>query len=396
MPTVNSLFDLFEELQSRYITAHQNRCIVVRNRNAGCKRCAEACTSGAIFVSDNEIQIVADKCIGCGTCATVCPTCALEAAQPNDTALLVSCLKAARQADGNAIIGCKQLLDAETGLFDPEKAVPVVCLGRVDESLLLSLVVAGASSVSIAHLNCAECEQRSGFNTAEQVVDTANTLLEVWNSPMRINIVDRLPDHILLETDLGYDPSRRDFFTSMTGKAKAAASKTLDYAMKETLGQQDKAKPLIQKVMADGTLPHFVPDRRELLLNRLAQLGEPKDVTISTRLWGHITIDLTNCNACMMCATFCPTAAISKLFEGNTDEVIALEHYPGDCVKCRCCEDICPTKALVLCDDVLARDLLSGNVVSFKMGESALKRDPAHSILNSMQKLLGSEHIYER
>lgn len=396
MPNIHDFFSLFEELQSKYIRVHQNRCVVVRNRNANCVNCADACTSGAISVVNNEILITLDKCIGCGTCVTACPTCALEAAQPNDAELLFSCLNAAKQAGGEAVIACEQLLDATSGLYDPDKVVRVTCLGRVDESLLLSLVSAGASSISLIQANCVECEHCIGLKTAKLVVDTANTLLDTWGNSLHIVIISQLPDTLLLEENLGYDPLRRSFFTSMAGKAKTVASKTLDSAIRDNLGEQTSIETRYQKVMDDGTLPHFIPDRRERLLDRLAQLGEAKDEVIATRLWGHVTINLEICNACMMCATFCPTAAISKLLEGNTNNVIALEHYPGDCVKCRCCEDICPTNALVLCDDVRALDLLSGNVESFEMSESILKKDPAHSIFNSMRKLINIDQIYER
>ena len=46
---------------------------------------------------------------------------------------------------------------------------------------------------------------------------------------------------------------------------------------------------------------------RERLLNNLATLGEPQDIMIETRLWGHVIIDPELCSSCQMCATFCPT-----------------------------------------------------------------------------------------
>ena len=65
-------------------------------------------------------------------------------------------------------------------------------------------------------------------------------------------------------------------------------------------------------VMKDGTLPHFIPDRRERLLDALAQLGEPAGGKLATRLWGAVVIDGTKCVSCRMCATFCPTGAIAS------------------------------------------------------------------------------------
>lgn len=66
-----------------------------------------------------------------------------------------------------------------------------------------------------------------------------------------------------------------------------------------------------------------------------------------------------------MCATFCPTGAISKFTD--KDGTFGVEHFPGDCVKCRCCADICPQQALTLSDEVFAVDLLSGAVERYEM-----------------------------
>jgi formate hydrogenlyase subunit 6/NADH:ubiquinone oxidoreductase subunit I len=394
MPKTPAIFELFDGLQSNHIKTHQNRCVAVRNRNASCRRCADACTSDAISIKDNEIVFTSRRCRGCGTCATVCPTGALESTEPNDAELLLSCLKAARQADGEAVIACEQLLDAVSDLFDPTKVVPVTCLGRVDESLLLALVVAGASGISLVQGTCAECEHAVGMKTAELVVATANALLDVWDNPLRIDITSSLPDTLLVD-DLGYDPSRRGFFLGIAGRAKTAASTLLDDAVENAREQQEEAASRYQKVIADGTLPHFLPDRRERLLDRLAQLGDPKDEVLDTHLWGHVIIDLEACSGCTMCATFCPTAALSKFLDSETNERISLEHYSGDCVKCGCCEDICPTGALILSDAVRARDLSNGTVESFTMTTTSRMRDNRHSIVNSMRELLGVDQISE-
>ena len=121
MSHVTNFFGLLEQLQSADITVHQNRCAVVRNRNATCMKCAEVCTSGCISYDDNELVIAPEKCIGCGTCATICPTCALEAHRPDDAELLQSCLSACAQADGEVIIACEQLLSAARASTIPRR-----------------------------------------------------------------------------------------------------------------------------------------------------------------------------------------------------------------------------------------------------------------------------------
>ena len=68
-----------QALQSDHVHVCQERCLLVRNRNAECLRCAQACTSGCISYNEQTKMLDIDqaRCVGCGTCATACPTCAL-------------------------------------------------------------------------------------------------------------------------------------------------------------------------------------------------------------------------------------------------------------------------------------------------------------------------------
>ena len=273
MAHVTNFLGLLEQLQSADITVHQGRCAVVRNRNATCMKCADVCTSGCISYDDNELVIEPERCIGCGTCATVCPTCALEAHRPNDAELLQACRAAADPADGQVVIACDQLLAAADGLYDPEKVVGVTCLGRVEESLLVMLAALGVHRVSLVQARCAQCEHVSGSEMAQVVCDTASALLETWNNDMRIDLVEKLPSFVRRSGDEGYDASRRGFFASMKDEAKNVAAVTADYAVKDALGVEERREPRFVKVGKDGTLPHFIPDRRERLLAALDSLG---------------------------------------------------------------------------------------------------------------------------
>ena len=241
---------------------------------------------------------------------------------------------------------------------------------------------------------CAECEHASGFETARLVRDTALALLETWNNDMRIDLVEKLPSAVRRSGDEGYDASRRSFFSSVKDEAKSAAAVTADYAVKDALGVEEPPEPKFVKVGKDGTLPHFIPDRRGRLLAALGALGQPQDVLINTRLWGHVIIDPEKCSSCQMCATFCPTGAIAKY--AGEDGSIGVTHRPVDCVKCRCCTDICAQGALELSDEVFAVDLLSGAQERYPM--KPLKNPPGnpHQIWRSMKDLLGCDQVYER
>lgn len=397
------LTNALDRLQSDDLSVFPYRCVVTRNRNASCLRCAQACTSGAISVTDDGLEVDPDLCVGCGTCATVCPTCALEARHPNDAALYQQAERALAANGGRAVVVCDARWEAASGRIDPEKVVRVTCLGRVEESLLVGLAAAGASSVRLVHGACGECPRNAACETYPLVVETANMLLEAWGCPVRVELSEKLPTSVRAAggpagpqagDTLAYDEARRGFLAQAGGLVGEAVAAELasGRAAEQPAGARQTARPL--KVMADGTLPHFVPDRRERLLDSLASLGEAADVALDTRLWGRVTIDASACRSCYMCATFCPTGALRKFVDGSDAGV---EHIPGDCVKCRCCTDVCPTGAVTLHEDVMAREVVAGEVVERTVLLPVTDdRGGAHSMIGALRKIIHCDQLYER
>ncbi len=402
MVPIANAYELFERIQSADISVHSQRCVVVRNRRATCSRCAQACTSGAISIEDNSLVITPENCIGCGTCATVCPTCALEAHMPNDAQLQEAAVNAMRAAGGVSVIACRQIVDAAGKQLDGEKVVAVECLGRVEESLLSALAVEGCTKVVLVTGDCASCDHAVGLETARAVCDTCNELMRVWSCPMRVEISERFPSSVKADASKACDESRRNFFFRAKDEVRLAAhlaaeqalgSSGPDGALPAGTSAEAPAVP-VMKVMDDGTLPHFIPDRRERLLDNLAALGEPSDELIETRLWGHVVIDPDVCDSCRMCATFCPTGAIAKF--DDEDGTIGVNHYPGDCVLCHCCEDICPTGALHLYEEVFAGDLLSGTVERNEMHPPKYDMASPKKSMHMFRDLLNCPDIFER
>lgn len=370
-----SIFGVLEKLESVDITVHQNRCVKVRNRNASCSKCADACTSGALSMLDDQVVVTTALCIGCGTCATVCPTCALEAHHPNDAELLQRCLATISKEQGNVVIACEQMLAQSAGSYKTDEVVSLPCLGRVEESLLVALALKGVQQVHLVCGDCVRCDHAVGLGTAQLVCETTNVLLRAWDNDMRVSLCEKLPACSLLqEGETGAQEVCESSEVAVVGLPRAAESKFM-------------------KVMSDGTLPHFIPDRRERLLDSLALMGTPKDEVVATRLWGHVVVDTDLCVSCRMCATFCPTGAISKFDE--EDGTLGIEHAPSDCVKCRCCTDICPEGAISISDEVLTGNLLKGVVDRYEMGPYEVRGD-AHSILKAMRGLSSDTQIFER
>lgn len=427
-----------QALQSDHVHVCQERCLLVRNRNAECLRCAQACTSGCISYNEQTKMIDIDqaRCVGCGTCATACPTCALEARDPNDTELL-ACLQGALTASASKRVA---IVCEKAGIAQNECTVRLTCLGRIDESALIQLAAWGAREVTLTCGACNACEHKPGRTVVEEVCESANTLLGLWDGTMHVELKEVGP--AAEPTGLPAQETRADR-TATHGKIAqvdqqiqtACADRTATQSAIEQVNQliqsadagkvaehdtatrdgdrsnlsaeasDDKAaatdqvdRPLKRlKVMADGTLPHFVPDRRERLLDALADLGEGptnSQTMARTRLWGHVVIDTDKCTSCRMCATFCPTGAIVKF--DAPDGTFGIDHYAADCVKCLCCQTICRSQAIVVEDTVPANVLVNAVPERHVMHPVRVPKGGVHSIMNSMRDLLGLPEVFER
>ena len=397
MADIQNLVDLFRKLESRDIIVHQQRCVRVRNKNASCRKCSDACTSKCITIEDNELYIEPGNCIGCNTCCTACPTCALEARKPTDAELLRAAVEAMRAAEGESVLAAESIVQAAGEYLKPGLVVPVVNLGRVDETLILGLVNAGAKRITLVQPRVLDDAQIKGIETAKMVCESANTLLSVWGQSARARVSETFPVCVRVEK-AEYDENRRRFFETVASEAKevgfVTAAHVVDRTLDEGMPEFDLFTQL--KVGEDGTLPHFIPDRRERLLNSLALMGQPADEMVETRLWGHVIIHADKCNGCRMCATFCPTGALYKYTDEKDPHDTGIEHSPADCVKCRCCEDVCPQDAIEISDAVFAVDLMDGAVERYPMGPDVTQQKKTHFMYSKLKALINDPYMYER
>lgn len=410
MSFVDGLLAMLGAIESDALAVHEERCISVRNRNAHCLRCAEACTSGAITYRDNDLHVEPDNCIGCGTCATACPTCAIEVRKPTDGELTAAVKRSIVATKGHPVIACETAVRAAessaestrgrrgkgSGAPVPDVAqiVEVPCLGRVDESLLAGIAAYRAFDATLVCGACETCQHVPGGKLVREVAASAVSLLAAFGSEMPVTIVDELPQRVLVEDGgagaaaAGGGVSRRDFLSGAKDATKQAASTAISQELGGQLGEQESVPAACRKVGKDGTLSQFVPSRRVRLYNYLQHVGQPVADEVESRVIGAVSIDTEKCSSCRMCAVFCPTGAIKKLDEGD---VFGIVHRPSACMQCRLCERICPEGAITVSGTVPIKQFMGKEAVCFAMEKPTWEPNRPSSMYDKLHMKLGKD-----
>ncbi|BCS56357.1 hypothetical protein ADLECEL_02420 [Adlercreutzia equolifaciens subsp. celatus] len=417
------MINLIDEMNSPLLAVEPQRCVLVRHRNGECLRCAAVCTTGAISLGEEGIVVSPEKCIGCGTCASACPTGCLTAANPTDEELFGAVEAALAENEGRVAIACERAFamasgnrmkrdscDATAPSFVPGKIagatsdgrplVGVVCLGRVDESLLVEATARGARSIQLISGPCESCPHRCGGALSDEIIVSAETLLAALGTPSPIDRI-RLQHASDTREILRLRPtaSAQDDTNAVNAATVADASgdclSESGYPVVPPTGesQQDSREPQFAHVQADGTLPHFVPERRLRLFNSLKALGTPAAPTVTTRLWGQVTIDTELCRSCRMCTVFCPTGALTRF--GAANDAFGVEHRSALCMQCRLCETICPEQAITVAEEVSADEFLSGKKFRFTMQPIGWNPGAEDAIASRMARFIKVDNLQE-
>ena len=417
------MINLIDEMNSPLLAVEPQRCVLVRHRNGECLRCTAVCTTGAISLGEEGIVVSPEKCIGCRTCASACPTGCLTAANPTDEELFGAVEAALAENEGRVAIACERAFamasgnrmkrdscDATAPSFVPGKIagatadgrplVGVVCLGRVDESLLVEATARGARSIQLISGPCESCPHRCGGALSDEIIVSAETLLAALGTPSPIDRI-RLQHASDTREILRLRPtaSAQDDTNAVNAAIVADASEDClsesGYPVAPPTGesQQDSREPQFAHVQADGTLPHFVPERRLRLFNSLKALGTPAAPTVTTRLWGQVTIDTELCRSCRMCTVFCPTGALTRFDAAN--DAFGVEHRSALCMQCRLCETICPEQAITVAEEVSADEFLSGKKFRFTMQPIGWNPGAEDSIASRMARFIKVDNLQE-
>lgn len=363
MPSVMDMVEIMERLESKSLHVDPPHCVRVRNRNATCSKCVDMCPSGAITLQNNTLSIDSELCMSCGGCATVCPTSAIQFLEPTDEELAASIDASAEALDGNAVLVCARMKAKH--IADVDLVANVPCVSRIGVETLVGACARGASKVTVIDAVCSTCKYRHATRRFDDTVREAQELLALWGSDAVIERVQDVPEAAQaqsVEQSTG-GVSRRGFFTQARTSAKTVAAEAVSVTVEKELGikrDEKSLRSMLKVDVATGSMPRIEPHAHDTLLEDLYGLGEPAPGrSIETTQWGSVIVDESACVMCGMCATFCPTGALTKVFaEGKKRPVLdSIEYRLADCVQCKLCADACVHKAITV-DNTVDCDLI--------------------------------------
>lgn len=336
-----------EKIADKIINNHhmaiENRlCSRFRTSKSDCLLCADLCPVNAISISEKGAEIQGG-CIDCGVCISACPNGAFMI-NGRDDKKIIGEIGARVNGQGLKVFR----VSCEHGDGSADLTVP--CLSRLTEALLLAPVKAGVSTIEILRPSCEKCPNKKAAPHLDRVVKQVRSIYEmlgikkesisVAGTEFRENKNSELRT---LNSELN-TISRREFFGSVRHKAMEVAAASIPDVENKDNGYKELFREAIQK------RPENV--KRLMLLESIMEMGSRlngrrfTDGKAEAMSDGSIIAELevgSKCTACGVCATLCPTGAITQQWtEGHYN----LSYKPALCTNCSVCVSACMTKAI--------------------------------------------------
>jgi Pyruvate/2-oxoacid:ferredoxin oxidoreductase delta subunit len=329
------------------ITANRNLlleaslCSRFRTPKSGCSQCADRCPEGAISLTNDGPEISAN-CAGCGICFSVCRNDVFRLRERGDEQILNEIAQAAKTDRG---AGREFCISCERGYSRAELLVP--CLGRLTEALLLAPVKNGFSRVVLIRPECSSCPKAKASSHIDRTIERAAALFEMLNLAG-----EQLAVRSIALQPMGKRPekavTRRELFATFRTRAVEITAAALPEGC-GTTGPIDRTFLAAMGRKAEHS-------KRGLLLGQLRAFAPGKEVSVPTEQALLATIAVSSrCNACGVCATLCPSGALSRQWD---EQQFTLSFRAALCANCRVCAQTCLPLALTIENTTRLNDLL--------------------------------------
>lgn len=360
-----------EKIADKIINNHQmaiesRLCSRFRTPKSGCSLCADLCPVNAISISEKGAEIQGG-CIDCGVCISACPNGAFMI-NGRDDKKIIGEIRAKVKGQGLKVFR----VSCEHGDGSSDLTVP--CLSSLTEALLLAPFKAGVSTIEILRPSCEKCPNKKAAPHLDRVVKQVRYIYEmlgirkenisVLSSEFREKIIsETTPRNTEVRT-----VSRREFFGSVRHRAMEVAAASIPDVENKGNGNKELFREAIQKKSENN--------KREMLLKLIEEIrlmSNDEGVTLNSEIQNQrvevpssysISADLevnSGCTACGVCATLCPTGAISQQWtEGHYN----LNYKPALCTNCSVCVSACMPRAIKIKEKASLSLLLEMDEVS--------------------------------
>lgn len=323
-----ALFDATDMVGSfdkpRYIRYDAGLCVHARNRQVGCTRCIDECSTGAITPGDDQVVIDPYICAGCGSCASVCPTGAAKYEMPAGNfiferlkLLMDTYREAGKKADNQA----PSLLVHDTR--DGEDMIGA--MARFGNGLPAEVIPFAVNEVT-----------QIGFDFFTVALAYGYARLYILTGPGNEGETNGLENQIeLIDTvmaGLGHGSGRVSIIDDRDPDVVEAilfAKIALPAIAPGDFAPMGKKRTLI-----DLALTHLSDQAPEPVETIALPAGAP---------FGDIEVNTDGCTLCLSCVSACPTGALKE----NQDRP-QFSFLENACVQCGLCRTMCPESVIAL------------------------------------------------
>jgi len=316
---LGKIFELFSNFNLTRLEVKEELCLNYRFKQKVCNKCAEVCPNSIINVEGRKLIVKKDNCNSCGFCYQVCPTGVFNILEGSN-AKLTSEIRNLANKESRLKIYCSQ----HKRKF--KDGLEIVCLGRLDEKLLLEGLLAGATDIWIVDTDCTDCKMQIGEELFKEVLSTCQDLLQA----------NSIQNRIYYTND---EPIEEKRSSLKFNKIEANNSQTSE----ESFNRRDLFKVLKKGVRQANTKQFKDKGTLPLKQDRLLQLIKSLDIRPTNLPWLEFSSD---CDFCQGCSHLCPTDALKT----EEEERLTFKFNPLLCTSCQLCEISCFYNAVKLTD----------------------------------------------
>jgi Pyruvate/2-oxoacid:ferredoxin oxidoreductase delta subunit/coenzyme F420-reducing hydrogenase delta subunit len=307
--------DLFQSFVPKYrVTPYVESAKCLGDK---CRICRSSCDHKSIASDGKIVSIDSANCKACGVCTISCPRQAII--YPNFSLDQLDGEVEGLLANSTEYLGPRIVAmvcqSSPYPTFDANvlpMAVP--CLGMVSPGLILRTLDLGAQGVVLVSAK-ERCQLKLDCSNWKGTVLFLQRLLEHWGiEPERVSALD--------EENLVQGLSRFS--------RRIAELKPTSFTSSQSTAIPDKRLGLPAAIL--------------VMSERLGTQATGK-IAAGTVPFGRIALDASKCTGCAVCATQCPTDALTDL---RADDSAKLVFRQESCVGCGQCVDVCPEKCLHL------------------------------------------------